>query len=95
MQFIKGPLQDELNLPLKRRKRGYATMNHFIHLATQLWGNDWGTYEKPRIRVYMWLQIQLYAFTSARVGEYIESTCRKGSGRGLHHRVRMLFGTRL
>ena len=37
----------------------------------------------------MWAEIQLYAFTSARVDEYIESTCRKGSDRGLHFRVRV------
>jgi len=29
-------------------------------------------------------------FISARVGEYIESTCRTGSGRGLYYRVSIL-----
>jgi hypothetical protein len=27
----------------------------------------------------------LNVFTSARVGEYIESTARQGSGRGIHY----------
>lgn len=44
-------------------------------------------YEKPGIRVDVWAEIQLNAFTSARVGEFLESTCRAGSGRGLHYRV--------
>jgi hypothetical protein len=29
----------------------------------------------------------MQVFTSARVGEYIQSTCRPGSGRGLYYRV--------
>ncbi|KAG6901097.1 hypothetical protein C0995_000798 [Termitomyces sp. Mi166 len=33
-----------------------------------------------------WAELQLYAFTSGRVGEYIESTARAGSGRGLRYR---------
>ena len=71
MKFIKGPLQQELGLALTKRKRRYGTMNHFIHLGTQLWQKDWQVYKIPRIRVDTWLSIQLYAFTSARVGEYI------------------------
>lgn len=62
-------------------------MIHFLYLGTQLWKNDWYQYETPGDRVDLWAQIQLYVFTSARVGEYIESTCRAGSGRGLHYRV--------
>jgi protein associated with RNAse G/E len=38
----------------------------------------------------VWAEIQLHAFTSARIGEYLESTCRAGSGRGLHYRVSVL-----
>jgi hypothetical protein len=37
--------------------------------------------------VDLWAEIQLNVFTSSRVGEYIESTCHGGSGRGLHYRV--------
>ncbi len=87
MQFIKEPLRIELGLAHRRRIRSYGTTNHFIHLGTQLWGKDWQIYDKQRVRLDTWAKIQLYVFTSARVGEYIESTCRAGSGRGLYYRV--------
>ncbi|KAL2041983.1 hypothetical protein N7G274_005171 [Stereocaulon virgatum] len=89
--FIKIHLRDELGLAHRKRLRSYGTTNHFIHLGTQLWEKDWQIYDKPRIRVDTWAKIQLYVFTSARVGEYIESTCRAGSGRGLYYRD-MTFG---
>lgn len=62
-------------------------MIHFVHLGTQLWRNDWHKYKRPGVRIEVWAEIQPHAFTSARVGEYLESTCRAGSGRGLHYRV--------
>jgi hypothetical protein len=86
-QYIKYVLQTELGLALKKRERCYASMIHFVHLGTQLWQNDWHKYERPGVRVEVWAEIQLHAFTAARVGEYLESTCRAGSGRGLHYRV--------
>ena len=86
-QYIKYRLQPELGLARKKRERRYASMIHFVHLGTQLWQNDWHKYERPGVRVEVWAEIQLHAFTSARVGEYLESTCRAGSGRGLHYRV--------
>jgi hypothetical protein len=43
--------------------------------------------------VEVWGEIQLNIFTSARVGEYIESTCRAGSGRGLYFQVSILSGS--
>jgi len=87
LQFIKIVLQKELNLALRKRKRCYATMIHFVHLGTQLWQNDWLRYDRPGIRIEVWAEIQLHAFTAARIGEYVESTARPGSGRGLHFRV--------
>jgi hypothetical protein len=90
LQFIKIHLRDELGLAHRKRIRSYGTTNHFIHLGTQLWEKDWQIYDKPRTRVDTWAKIQLYVFTSARVGEYIESTCRAGSGRGLYYRVSIL-----
>jgi hypothetical protein len=90
VQYIKFVLQSELRFARRKRESCYATMIHFVHLGTQLWQNDWHKYERPGIRIEVWAKIQLYAFTSARVGEYLESTCRAGSGRGLHFRVSAL-----
>ncbi|KAL8648857.1 MAG: hypothetical protein Q9210_004743 [Variospora velana] len=92
--FIKDPLRKELGLAHRERIRSYGTTNHFIHLETQLWGKDWQIYDKPRVRADAWAKIQLYVFTSARVGEYFESTCRAGSGRGLYDCVSILRRTR-
>jgi hypothetical protein len=68
-------------------------MIRFFYLGRQLWQNDWHMYQKPGIRVEVWGEIQLNVFTSARVGEYIESTCRAGSGRGLYFQVSALSGS--
>jgi len=74
-------------LPACKRKRRYATENHLVHLGTQLWERDWFEYKRPGVRVAMWSETLDYGFTSARVGEYLESTARANSGRGLYHRV--------
>jgi hypothetical protein len=71
----------------RKRERRYGTMIHFIHLGTQLWKYDWHTYSRPGIRLDFWGEIQANVFSSARVGEYIESVCRPGTGRGLYYRV--------
>lgn len=73
-----------------KRPRRFGTKNHFVHLGRQLWGNDWVVYEKPATRVYDWADLLAIVCSSARIGEYIESTCRVGSGRGLHYRVSIL-----
>lgn len=76
LQFIKYILQLELNLARRKRERCYGTMIHFLFLGTQLWQNDWHMYEKPGLRVDVWAEIQLNIFSSARVGEFLEFTCR-------------------
>jgi hypothetical protein len=78
-----------MQLPLRKRIRRFAAVLHFIQLGTQLWERDWATFGRPGDRVDLWAEIQLNVFTSARVGEYIESTARAGSGRGLCYRVRL------
>ncbi|KAF9645059.1 hypothetical protein BDM02DRAFT_3190050 [Thelephora ganbajun] len=85
LQYIMGELQQKMQLPLRKRVRRFAAVPHFIRLGTQLWGRDWATYGRPGDRVDLWAEIQLNVFTSARVGEYIESTARAGSGRGLRY----------
>jgi hypothetical protein len=74
----------------RKRERRYGAMVHFKHLGTQLWRCDWNVYSKPGIRLDLWGEIQANVFSSSRVGEYIESTCRPGSGRGLYYRVSLL-----
>ncbi|THH17986.1 hypothetical protein EW146_g2912 [Bondarzewia mesenterica] len=87
--YIMGELQQEMQLPLRKRVRRFAAVPHFIRLGTQLWGRDWATFGRPGDRVDLWAEIQLNVFTSARVGEYIESTARAGSSRELRYQARL------
>lgn len=48
---------------------------------------DWFEYKSPATRVDDWLLLLANTFSSSRIGEYIESSCRSGSGRGLYYRV--------
>ena len=75
-------------MPRKKRPRRFTTKNYFIYLGRQLWTVDWVTYERPAIRVNDWADLMAIVYSSARVGEYIKSSCQAGSGRGLHYKVR-------
>jgi len=76
-----------MNLARQKRVRKYASLSVFLILGARLWGSDWHKYGNPKDRIDLWDGIMLNAFTSARVGEYIESTARQGSGRGLRYKV--------
>ncbi|KAK7422901.1 hypothetical protein QQZ08_009350 [Neonectria magnoliae] len=90
--FIKYELPEilkregNIKLVKNKRLRRFGTKNHFLHLGRQLWENDWIEYEKPATRVYDWADFMAIVCSSARIGEYIESTCRAGSGRGLYYK---------
>jgi hypothetical protein len=51
VQFIYGPLKDELKMPERKRARRYANRNHLYHFTRQLWMVDWFEYRIPRVRV--------------------------------------------
>jgi hypothetical protein len=87
-QFIYGPLKEELKMPERKRARRYANRNHLLHFARQLWKVDWFEYCSPGVRVVDWALTLAILYSSARIGEYIESQARRGSGRGLHYKVR-------
>jgi hypothetical protein len=86
-QFIKGPLAKELGLTTSKRPRRFATKTHLLHFARQLWMSDWFEYKPPATRLDDWLLHLANTFSSSRSGEYIESSCRLGSARGLYYRV--------
>ncbi len=74
-------------MPERKRTRRYPNKNCFGHFARQTWKDDWWSYTSPSTRVEDWALLQAMIYSSARVGEYIESLARKGSGRGLHYKV--------
>ncbi|EJT69100.1 hypothetical protein GGTG_13368 [Gaeumannomyces tritici R3-111a-1] len=82
--------EGKIRLVKSKRLRRFGTKNHFVHLGHQLWGNDWVEYEKPATRVYDWADYMAIVCSSARIGEYIEYSCRAGFGRGLYYKVRSI-----
>jgi hypothetical protein len=86
MKFIYGPLKEELKLRENKRGRRYGNKNHLYHFARQHW-EDWFVYPTPSTRVSDWALTLAIVYSFARIGEYIESSARKGSGRGLRYKV--------
>ena len=85
-----SPLQRKMAMAHCKRARKFGTVRRFVYLGTQLWKYDWHRYASPKDRPDLWDGIMINVFTCARVGEYIESTARENSGRGLYYRVRLL-----
>ena len=79
-----------MKLARQKSARKFGTMLHFVYLGTQLWKYDWHLYDSPKHRLELWDGIMLNVFTSGRVSDYIESTAREGSGRGLYYKVSFL-----
>ncbi|KAH8799672.1 hypothetical protein F5884DRAFT_113557 [Xylogone sp. PMI_703] len=86
-RFIEDQLPDLIKMRKNKRPRRYTTKSHFLHLGRQMWTMDWYLYESPKTRVSDWADIMVIVCSSARVGEYIESSCRTGSGRDITFRV--------
>ena len=66
-------------------------MNHLFHLMVQSWKNDWHMFRTPGDRIKLAGEILANVFTAARAGEFVESSARVRSGRGLHYRD-VVFG---
>ncbi|KAK0621131.1 hypothetical protein B0T17DRAFT_276620 [Bombardia bombarda] len=84
--FIIFDLPKLIGVAKSKRARRFGTKNHFVHLGRQLWENDWVEYQSPATRVYDWAQFLAMVCSSSRIGEYIESSCRAGSDRGMYYK---------
>jgi hypothetical protein len=74
-------------MPERKRARRYTNRNHLYQFTRQLWKVDWFEYCSPEVIVVDWALTLAIVYSSARIGEYIESLSRRGSGRGLHYKV--------
>ncbi|EXK83429.1 hypothetical protein FOQG_12291 [Fusarium oxysporum f. sp. raphani 54005] len=83
-EFIKGPLAEEMGMPKHKRRRRFATKNVMLNYARQLWAADWIEHKCPATPVDDWGLLLGNTYSSSRIGEYIESSCRAGTGRGLY-----------
>ncbi|OAX84412.1 hypothetical protein ACJ72_01218 [Emergomyces africanus] len=82
--FIFQKLHKHVKLNLEHDERDYVTLKHFKNLLQQLWHNNWHAFPYPLYRVYLLALLKMSMFSSAQVGEYVESTARQHSGRGLY-----------
>ncbi|RYP53371.1 hypothetical protein DL768_001616 [Monosporascus sp. mg162] len=55
-----------------------------LNYAKQLWAADWVEHKRPATPVDDWGLLLGNTYSSSRIGEYIESSCRAGTGRGLY-----------
>lgn len=74
-------------MPKTKRPRRFATKNVMLNFARQLWAADWVEFKRPATLVDDWGLLLGNAYSSSRIGEYIESSCRSGTGRGLYFKV--------
>ncbi|KAG9242200.1 hypothetical protein BJ878DRAFT_544482 [Calycina marina] len=65
------------------RVRHYLTVPYFRILMEHMWTKDWCQYGHGGTLVNDYGRQLLSIYSSSRVGEFIESRARKGSGRGL------------
>ncbi|KKZ68111.1 hypothetical protein EMCG_06221 [[Emmonsia] crescens] len=75
--FIFQELHKFVPLNPKQDERGYVTLKHFRNLLQQLWQMTGMSFRVSNL-------LKFCMYSSARVGEYIESTARQHSGRGLY-----------
>ena len=88
-QYIKTLLV-KIPLSIEVRTRHFLTVNHSTILMKQIWQNDWLGRVHTRSIVQDSAVLILFTYTSGREGEYFESECRRGSGRGLLYKVGIL-----
>jgi hypothetical protein len=69
------------------RIRHYLTVPYFRILMEHMWTKDWYQYNHGGTLVNDYGRQLLSIYSSSRVGEFIESSARKGSGRGLLYKV--------
>src|SRR5580692_11347012 len=67
--------------------RHYLTVPYFRIMMEHMWTKDWYQYGHGGTLVNDYGRQLLSIYSSSRVGEFIESTARKGSGRGLLFKV--------
>ena len=76
-----------MGMPKTKRARRFATKTVLLNYAWQLFAEDWIEYRHPGTIIDDWGLLLANAYSSSRIGEYIESCCRAGTGRGLYFKV--------
>ncbi|KAI0534969.1 hypothetical protein GGR58DRAFT_515723 [Xylaria digitata] len=89
--YIKGPLKKKLGLSTAMRPRTYLTLENHMYMERQLWQNDGHEYVHDGSRVLISGKLKCHVFTSARVGEISEGESRRGTGKGLRYKDKVML----
>lgn len=79
-----------MGMPKTKRRRRYVTKHLLLRYAEQLLAADWFEYKIIGTMLDDWGLLLGNTYSSSRIDEYIESSCRTGTGRGLLFRVRFV-----
>ena len=86
---------NDMELSRETRPRYLVAGNDIDNLLEQLWRKDSFEYPCPKTRVQIALWLCLQAGSGTRGGEFLESSCHKGSNEALWYRDTMLYLERL
>ncbi|KAK3364947.1 hypothetical protein B0T24DRAFT_598267 [Lasiosphaeria ovina] len=86
-EFINGPLAAEMGMPKAKRTTRFAAKTVLLNYARQLFADDWIEHRYPGTMVDDWGLLLANVYSSSRIREYIESSCRAGTGRGLYFKL--------
>ena len=77
----------KIGLSNAQREPHFLTLKNYIVLVKQIWQNDWHEYNHEGYRADFSCKMNLFCFSSARIGELCESSARAGTGAGLRYGV--------
>jgi hypothetical protein len=80
----------KIGLSTAHRERHYLTLKKYCILVAVIWENDWYEFDHEASRVGFSAKMNFYVYSSARLGEVVESSARANTGKGLRYRVSKL-----
>jgi hypothetical protein len=86
-KHIKTTLKTKIGLSIAHRPKHYLTLKKYKIIASVVWDKDWYEFDHESARVAFSAKLNMFCFSSARVGEVAESSAKRGTGKGLHYRV--------
>jgi hypothetical protein len=84
---IKTRLRVKLGLSTGHRAKHYLTLRKYKIIASVVWDKDWCELDHEAARVAFSAKLNMFCFSSARLGEVTESSAKAGTGQWLHYRV--------
>ena len=86
-KHIKTTFRIKLGLSTAHRPKHYLTLKKYKIIASVVWDKDWYEFDHEAARVAFSGKLNMFCFSSARLGEVTESSAKAGTGKGLHYHV--------